>query len=187
MAQWITGSIALALVAACDADHTAARRTDGSAGTPPVNHVAVAHPAASPASTAPTAAHVGCDTIAQLFQRAAVAAGNSASAVTAPRDTIGGIRGKAEPACLVTWRDSTADGMPLHDLYARLEHSGWQRRERLVAADGPGAEAIAFSRNGAACVVGGEADVEDDADSTHVPAPGFIISATCYSDRPDPT
>jgi hypothetical protein len=33
----------------------------------------------------------------------------------------------------------------------------------------------------------GEADVEDDADSTYVPKPGFKIRATCFPERPDPT
>ena len=115
-----------------------------------------------------------------------MAVGDHASTITPPRDTTDSLGDTPERACVVTWRDSTSRGLPLPEVYARLEQSGWQRRDRLVDASGPGSEALAFSRGGAACVVSGETDVGDDADSTRVPAPGFTITVTCFRDRPDP-
>ncbi|HJP59420.1 MAG TPA: hypothetical protein VJ865_05460 [Gemmatimonadaceae bacterium] len=134
----------------------------------------------------PVVARAACDTMAKMLRGAAVAAGDKSSAVAFPADTTGFLRDKTEAACVVYWRDSTAHVLPLSDVYALLERSGWQRRERLLYASGPGTEAVAFSRGGAACVVSGEGDVDDDDDSTRVPVPGFIISGTCFPDRPDP-
>jgi hypothetical protein len=115
-----------------------------------------------------------------------MAAGARLSTITPSRDTTDVLGNTPEAACVVAWRDSTSHLLPLGDVYARLERSEWHRRPRLVDASGPGSEALAFSRGNAACVVSGETDVGDDADSAHVPALGFAITVTCFRDRSDP-
>jgi hypothetical protein len=178
VSRLIAGLIAVALVigGACEGGHTPVRKAGESAGT-----------ASGGASAAvANAARTECGAIAELLQSAAMAIGDGSSTITPPRDTTDRLGNTPEEACVVGWRDSTAHGLPLQDVYARLERSGWHRRDRLVDASGPGTEALAFSRGGAVCVVNGEEDVADDADSTYVPAPGFTITATCFRDRPDP-
>lgn len=189
VSRLIAGLIALALViaGACEAGHTPVRQTGESVGTASVGaSVAVARSARNSALPVANAARTECGAIAELLRSAAMAVGDGSSTITPPRDTTDRLGNTPEEACVVAWHDSTAHGLPLHDVYARLERSGWHRRDRLVDASGPGSEALAFSRGGAVCVVSGEEDVADDADSAHLPAPGFNITATCFRDRPDP-
>jgi hypothetical protein len=189
VSRLIAGLIALALViaGACEAGHTPARQAGESAGTASVGaSVAVARSAGNSELPVANAARTECGAIAELLRSAARAVGDSSSAITPPRDTTDRLGDTPEEACVVAWHDSTAHGLPVRDVFARLERSGWHRRERLVDASGPGGEALAFSRGGAVCVVRGEEDVADDDDSTRVPAPGFNITATCFHDRPDP-
>lgn len=183
MPRPIAGLIALAVLtaAACKADRMPVRQTGASASTTSSGATVAVAP-----GTVADPAHAACGTVGELLRSAAAAVGDRPSAITPPHDTTDGITGTLETACVITWRDSTAHALPVRDVYARLERAGWQRRERLVDASGPGSEALAFSRGGAACVIYGEEDVEDDADSTYVPRPGFVITATCYRDRPDP-
>jgi hypothetical protein len=188
VSRLIAGLIALALVitGACETGHTPARQAGESAGTASVAaSVAVATSARNELPVA-NAIRTECGAIVELLRSAAIAVGDASSMITPPRDTTDRLDNAPEEACVVAWHDSTAHGLPLHDVYARLERTGWHRRNRLVDASGPGSEALAFSRGGAVCVVSGEADVADDDDSTRIPAPGFNITATCFRDRPDP-
>lgn len=189
MSRLIAGLIALALViaAACEAGHTPVRETGESAGTASVGaSVAVARSARNSELPVANPARTECGVIAELLRSAATAVGHGSSTITPPRDTTDRLGDTPEEACVVAWHDSTAHGLPIRNVYARLERSGWHRRDRLVDASGPGSEALAFSRGGAVCVVSGEEDVADDDDTTYLPAPGFNIMATCFHDRPDP-
>ena len=180
-------ALALAIAWACEAGHPPVRQAGESAGTASAGApVAVATPAPTPELPVANAARTGCAAIAELLRSAATAIGGRSITITPPRDTTDQLGYTPEAACVVAWRDSIGHGLPLPDVYARLERSGWHRRNRLVDASGPGSEALAFSRGGAVCVVSGEEDVADDTDSTHLPAPGFSIMATCFPDRPDP-
>ncbi|MHB2033116.1 MAG: hypothetical protein ACYCVE_07065 [Gemmatimonadaceae bacterium] len=181
-------AFATVISGACEAGHTPARQAGESAATASGGaSAAVAGSARTSELPVANAFRTGCGAIAELLRSAAMAVGDGASAITPPRDTTDQLGNTPEEACVVAWRDSTAHGLPLRDVYARLEGSGWRRRDRLVDASGPGSEALAFSRGGAVCVVSGEEDVADDADSTYVPVPGFAITATCFRDRPDPS
>jgi len=187
VSRLIAGLIAPVIAGACEASHAPVRQTGESAGTASVGaSVAVARSARNSELPVANAARTECGAIAELLRSAAMAVGDDSSTITAPRDTTDRLGNTPEEACVVAWHDSTAHGLPLHDVYGRLERSGWHRRDRLVDASGPGSEALAFSRGGAVCVVSGEEDVADDADSAHLPAPGFNITATCFRDRPDP-
>ena len=89
-----------------------------------------------------------------------------------------------EHACRVSWRHDTGHA-PLGDDFERASAAGWRERGKLLTADGPDGSIEAVSRGGVACLVSGEWDGGDDSDSTYAPAPGFTISASCYTDRPD--
>jgi hypothetical protein len=128
----------------------------------------------------------GCAAVAEVLRSAASKVADSASIITSPRDTTSTLLSqRSEPACVVTWRDSTSHGGPLDDIYARLEHAGWQQRPNLFSADGPDGSAVAYSRGDIACVIDGSWDGEDDSDSTYVPKPGFAFVVTCLRNRPD--
>ena len=178
-------ALALAIAAACEAGRPPVR--SGSAGTASGGTTGVvASSAPKPEVQVSNAARVGCNAIAEVLRSVAKAVGDRSSTITSSRDTTDTLSYGPEVGCVVTWRDSGDHVLPVRDVFARLERSEWHPRPHLVDASGPGSEALAFSRGSAACVVSGESDAGDDADSTHVPAPGFTITATCFRDRPDP-
>jgi len=192
MPRLTAGLLALAIITGCEAgrDRKTVRQAGAPADTAPAEtSVVVRHPVRSSPPKSSDAVRGGCTAIAELLRNEALAVGAGVSAVAAPRDTTDVFPAAnsdgPEAACVVAWRDSTRES-PLGEVYERLDLSGWRRRVELVQADGPGSQAVAFSRGGAACIVGGSWDVEDDSDSTYVPKPGFAIEATCFHDRPDP-
>jgi hypothetical protein len=180
-------SVTLTIAAACEAGHPSARGAGESASTTSSSPlVAVVESTRTASLPAANAVQTGCAAISELLRSAATAGGNRSTAITPPRDTTDQLANPPETGCVVAWRDSTARGLPLQEVYARMDRAGWHRREQVVYGSGPGSGALAFSRDGALCTVNGESDVGDDADSTYVPAPGFNITVACFRDRPDP-
>jgi hypothetical protein len=113
----------------------------------------------------------------------------STADVGAPRDTLLNFgemqREPVEPACRVAWSDHVSREAPLGDVFTRAKAAGWTERDKLLEADGPDGSVLAFSRGDVACVVSGNWDGGDDSDSTYVSAPGFVIAASCFVNRPD--
>jgi len=144
-------------------------------------------PAASPGRS-PAVAEA-CDAYSKIFSASATAAGISTGEVGSPRDTVlsfGDLQGeRAEPACLVAWNDDSTRVAPLEDVFTRATAAGWTERDHLLSADVPDGSVLAFSRGDVACVIRGSWDGGDDSDSTYVPSPGFVISASCFANRPD--
>lgn len=181
-------ALGLAIAAGCHAGRSPVNQGSDTVDTPARGATAAAGSSVrTPALTLGDAARAACVSMAEILRNSAAAAGIGADTITSPRDTVATLGDTVEDAaCILHWHDSASRGMPLQDIFTRLEKSGWQQRLGLLSADGPGSEAVAYSRNGAACAVMGEEDAEDDSDSTYVPKPGFDIQVTCSRDRPDP-
>lgn len=80
--------------------------------------------------------------------------------------------------CMVFAADS-AGAAPIDQVMEALEDLGWIRDLRLMA-DGPDGTTQGIRRDDLLCVVVGEWDGGDDADSTYVPSPGYRLRMGCW-------
>ncbi len=82
------------------------------------------------------------------------------------------------PALTMSMDDPSGKGPDCWTLEAALTARGWIR-DIAYDADGPDGTSFALRSREALCVIQGNWDGGDDADSTYVPAPGHGIAVTC--------
>jgi len=84
--------------------------------------------------------------------------------------------------CMVFASDSIGT-VPVDSVMGALEDLGWVRDLQLVA-DGADGTMQGIRRDDLLCVLVGEWDGGDDADSSYVPSPGYRMRMGCFRDSP---